>query len=345
MLLLSLVVPIFNMEAYLEKCLESILRQGLNDNEYEVILVNDGSKDRSQFICKQYVEKHQNFHLINQKNQGVAVARNVGISAARGKFVGFIDPDDYLLDNGLSIAFRKYADREDVDLIHFYSSYDFWDIKPIQDEIEYWGTTHDFLANNDCGLPSFCWIYIYRKEFLDRHNIRFKPYRVGEDQLFISTVFIANARYLSCKADIYRYVVRDSSASTNRSIDYARKSVIDYFNAYNDIIKAMNSYGVTKNLILYNACIRSLNSKKTFGFSRILTASYTYNEFAGIKSFGKKIGFIPFKSYNNGLKSKSISIVENFVLNNYMIYKIASYLFNYIITPYIMPRLRVSFNR
>lgn len=345
MLLLSLIVPVFNMEDYLEKCLKSILRQDLQDDEYEVILVNDGSKDDSEVICKRYVEKYNNFHLINQKNQGVAVARNAGINSAKGKFIAFIDPDDYLLDGGLNIAFRKYAERDDIDVIHFNFSYDYWDIKTIEDEIDYYGTTHEFLASHGYGLPSFCWIYIYRKEFLDKYDIRFKPYITGEDQLFISTVFIANARYLSCKADIYRYIVRGNSATTNRRKKHVRKCVEDYLNAYNDIINALQYYGVTNKQDVYKACVISVDSKKTFGFTRMLSSSYSYKEFKKNKRHCKEIGFIPFNSYNDSKKTKFICYIENIVINNFLVYKLASWAFNNVVTPYIMPRLRMSFKR
>lgn len=345
MLLLSLVLPVYNMEEYLEKCLDSILRQGLEQDEYEVILVNDGSKDNSRDICERYASRHENFRLINQENAGVAMARNTGINAARGKFVGFVDPDDYLLDNGLKVAFRRYAERDDIDVIHYYSSYDFWDIKPIDDRLEYEGTTHDLLARNKGGLPSFCWIYVYRKEFLDKHHIRFKPYCVGEDQLFVSTVFIANARYLSSKADIYRYVVRESSASTNRRKEHARKCVMDYLNAYNDILKALKHFGVDRKPDVYEACIRSVNSKKTFGYSRIMTAGYGHKDFKSIRNLCKKIGFTPFRTDSPDKKARLICSIENATLDNFVAYKLAACIFNHIITPYIMPKLRVSFKR
>lgn len=344
-MLLSLILPVYNMEEYLEKCLESILRQGLKEEEYEVILVNDGSKDGSQAICERYVASHQNFRLINQQNAGVAVARNTGIDAAKGEFIGFVDPDDYLLDNGLNIAFRKYAEREDLDVIHYYSSYDFWDVKPIVDEVEYDGATHDYLLTSGRGLPSFCWIYIYRKSFLDKHNIRFKKYRVGEDQLFVSTVFLANPRFLSVKADIYRYVVRESSASTNRRVEHARRCVEDYLNSYNDLMHEMERFGVTSNDALKKACVESVDSKKTFGYSRILTASYSYRDFKKIRKWCKEIGFTPFESHSDYWKSKLICGVENMTMNHFPIYKMASWMFNYVVAPYIMPKLRVSFNR
>lgn len=344
-ILLSLIVPVYNMEDYLARCMDSILRQGLNEYEYEVILVNDGSTDSSKSICEHYAKAHKNIHLINQSNSGVAIARNIGMANATGKFIGFVDPDDYLLDNGLKIAFRKYANREDIDVIHFYSSYDFWDVKPIVDRVEYVGTTHEILVANNGGLPSFCWIYIYKRDFLIRHNIKFKPYCVGEDQLFISTVFIANARYLSCKADIYRYVVRESSASTNRKKSHAHKCVKDYLDSYNDIMEALKLYGIDEASAVYEACMRSVNAKKTFCFSRMLTASFGYSDFLEIQKRCRDTGFIPFQSYSTTLKSKLINKIENSAISSFIIYKLVSAIFNNIVTPYIMPRLRLSFKR
>ena len=125
----SIIIPVYNVEQYLSKCLDSVLRQGWEENEYEVLLVNDGSKDRSLSICEQYAEKHNNFRIINQENAGVSAARNNGIEHAQGEFVGFLDSDDYLLDNGYSLATCPFNNRTDIDIIHFYSSYDFWEKK------------------------------------------------------------------------------------------------------------------------------------------------------------------------------------------------------------------------
>lgn len=345
MILLSLIVPIYNMETYLERCLDSILRQGLDEEEYEVILVNDGSTDNSKYICERYVANHHNFRLIDQPNSGVAVARNTGIDAASGKFIGFVDSDDYLLDGGLNIAFRKYADRDDIDVIHFCSSYDFWDVRPIVDEVDYEGTTHNLLTMGGGSLPTFCWIYIYRKDFLDTHNIRFKTYCIGEDQLFISSVFIANARYLSTKADIYRYVVRESSTTTNRKPEHARRCAVDYLKSYSDIMQALKIYGIDQQSEVYDACMRSVNSKKTIGYSRILSSAYGLGDFHRIKELCRSTSFYPISLPGQNMKVRLANWLVNASLSNFAVYKLVSCLFNHIVTPYIMPRLRVSFKR
>ena len=92
--LISVVVPVYNVEQYLKKCLDSIIKQKYNN--LEIIIVNDGSTDNSQKICQEYVKKDKRIKLITQKNQGLSAARNTGIDNAHGKYISFVDSDDYL---------------------------------------------------------------------------------------------------------------------------------------------------------------------------------------------------------------------------------------------------------
>ena len=111
---LSIIVPVFNVENYIRPCFESIFNQGLNDNEYEVIIVNDGSTDRSMEMIKDIIEKHNNVTIINQENQGLSVARNNGIAAAKGLYILMPDSDDLLIENSippmLEIALKTRVD-------------------------------------------------------------------------------------------------------------------------------------------------------------------------------------------------------------------------------------------
>ena len=90
----SIIVPIYNKEKYLEKCLDSILGQTYRD--LEIILVDDGSQDGSLEICRKYAEKNERIHVYAKKNGGVASARNLGLEKSQGSFLAFVDPDDYL---------------------------------------------------------------------------------------------------------------------------------------------------------------------------------------------------------------------------------------------------------
>lgn len=104
--LISVIIPLFNCGNYISRCIDSVRRQGLSDNEYEVIVVNDGSMDNGPEIVSRYSEKYSNIVLINQHNKGVSSARNLGLKHARGKWVHFVDADDFLIDNGYQHLIR-----------------------------------------------------------------------------------------------------------------------------------------------------------------------------------------------------------------------------------------------
>ena len=334
----SIIIPIYNVERFLRKCLDSVLRQGLPEEEYEVILVNDGSKDSSVTICEEYCKKYPHFRLITQKNAGVSAARNNGIDHAQGKYIVFLDADDYLLDNGLKLAFEHFKERDDIDVIHYYSSYDNWEVNEIDNTINFDGMGHELILRG--GLPSFCWLCFYRKDFLDKHQIRFKPYIVGEDQLFSSNVYIANPRIVSTKARFYRYVIHENSATTRRSVEHTRRCVDDYLNSYRDILECMEKYGIKNGNKLYDACIRSVNSKKMFGFSRILSAEYSHKQYKTVIENCRETGFYPVLPTAKGFKHHLTVKLMNGVMTNEWLYKPASFLFNRIIVPYILPKIR-----
>ena len=112
----SIIVPVYNVEKYLRKCIESLLRQGIGN--VEILLVNDGSTDSSSEICQEYVDNYSNIKLLHQDNQGVCAARNNGIVHATGEWIVLVDADDYLLDNGLKAAFEAVCSPDSFDVIH-----------------------------------------------------------------------------------------------------------------------------------------------------------------------------------------------------------------------------------
>ena len=111
--MISVIIPVYNVEAYLEECLDSVKNQTYTD--IEVILVNDGSIDNSQAICELYCQQDSRFHLINQENQGQSAARNHGVSASSGELITFVDSDDVLSIKYLEVL-NRYM-REDIDLV------------------------------------------------------------------------------------------------------------------------------------------------------------------------------------------------------------------------------------
>lgn len=98
---LSIIVPVYNVEQYLPKCVSSLLNQGLKDEDYEILLINDGSTDHSLSLCTDYAERYANIRVFSQPNSGVGIARNKGIDNALGEYIAFVDSADYLLQNGM----------------------------------------------------------------------------------------------------------------------------------------------------------------------------------------------------------------------------------------------------
>lgn len=110
----SVIIPVYNAEKYIEKCLDSILGQNFQD--FEVILVNDGSTDRSLEICKTVSNKNKCISVLDQENQGVSIARQKGINSASGQFIAFIDADDYVKRDYLEVLYKN-AIEYDVDIV------------------------------------------------------------------------------------------------------------------------------------------------------------------------------------------------------------------------------------
>lgn len=112
----SIIIPVYNQEIYLRECLESVVSQ--NDCNYEVILVNDGSTDKSDTICREFVKKYSNFRYIYQENAGLGGARNTGLANARGKYLFFLDSDDAIQPSCIGKLF-EYAEENAADIVYF----------------------------------------------------------------------------------------------------------------------------------------------------------------------------------------------------------------------------------
>src|SRR5690606_37960744 len=115
---LSVIIPVYNVEKYVAQCLDSVLDQNFEPNDYEIIVVNDGSTDGSLAIVQDYANKHKHIKLIDKKNGGVGSARNCGMDHAQGKYIYFIDSDDYLIPNCLNVLVDT-CERHKLDVLTF----------------------------------------------------------------------------------------------------------------------------------------------------------------------------------------------------------------------------------
>ena len=118
--LISIIVPIYNVEKYLRQCLDSILNQTYQN--FECLLINDGSPDNSADICREYVEKDSRFKYFEKENGGLSDARNYGIRQSKGSYITFVDSDDWLEENAVEILMKR-AEETGADLIYFNFTY------------------------------------------------------------------------------------------------------------------------------------------------------------------------------------------------------------------------------
>jgi len=248
--LISIIIPIYNAEKYVEKGLKSIINQNIGFENLEVICVNDNSTDCTLNILKKYDEKYENIKIINlQENHGhPGVPRNIGIDAASADYIMFMDQDDYFEEQGCEILYKKITEEE-VDIVsgRWYKFVN--DVKipfsPLESEIKIDNLKEDPTI---LGHPTFIWVKIFRKSFLQENKIYF-PETGIEDVVFTSHAFLKAKGIIMLKEDyVYTHFVNPDSISRSQSTYYLDQLLIGYQEAYNRF-KANGSRNYYKYLI------------------------------------------------------------------------------------------------
>lgn len=213
---LSLIIPVYNAERYIGQCLDSLLNQNLPDQDYEIVCVNDGSKDRSLSILEGYANAHANIRIVNKENGGVTTARNAGLEAARGDFIWFIDADDLVKENILA-QLKAMVPDTGCDRIVF-GAYEFTD--QMTEELLERSRTGQ-LETNTSWYDAVVWRSLLRKAFLREHNLYFRYPELthGEDGLFIYEVTLDNPVTVSTEEVLYFYRVHSGSADNTFSLE------------------------------------------------------------------------------------------------------------------------------
>lgn len=219
---ISIIIPVYNVEKYIEKCLDSIFSQELKD-DVEVIVVNDGTPDGSMDIVKRYADRNS-LTIVDQQNQGLSMARNNGLKVAHGEYVWFVDSDDSLLLGAIDKVRMAIGKHKDVDVIATVLLH--------KEEINgntYWEYTPDFsvktgreymFRGNHLGASQR---YIFRRDFLLDNNLFFMPNVYHEDGEFgHKMMYLAKSVYVMPEP-IYCYLLRSSG-----SIMSARKMKMNY---------------------------------------------------------------------------------------------------------------------
>lgn len=305
MLLLSYIVPVFNSSKYLGKCLDSIMNQGLQDDQYEIVLIDDGSTDNSLDICHGYQEKFSFIKVISQENSGVASARNAGLAKAEGKFICFVDSDDYLTSNSISAILDEVGARN-AQLIRFWMII----LEEGEGEPPYQKGTTNFEGNafkyvERFGFDTFCVSFLYDRQWLLESKIQFEPFKMAEDYLFISKLLLLDPSVISTTYRTYNYVKHSSSTTGDRSPEHAKICARDLFSVVDSLMTYSEKLTIDERMKGFLA--HSAQGKMRAFISRVLSSNISVPEFRMMISRLKELSVLPTRLDSERMKQKMIS--------------------------------------
>ncbi len=253
---ISIIVPIFNTERFIVKCIRSILNQTLVD--FELILVNDGSTDKSGEICDEFAKKDQRIRVIHKRNGGVSSARNVGLNIARGKYIGFVDSDDYVKKDMYEILYNAIT-LNVADIVVC----DFWELDEVGGQrlntieniykvqkLNNIESLNQMYLNKSMYIRNVVpWNKLYKRNLFD--NIQYEIGNIYDDETVVHKLFYNSKKVIYTNLKLYYYVQRSGSQMNSefhiKRFDkiYALKDREEYFRKkqeYNIHQKALKHY-------------------------------------------------------------------------------------------------------
>lgn len=259
---ISIVVPVYNVEKYLKECINSLLEQDFR-GQYEIICVNDGSTDSSLQVLKEYEKSNEKIVLINQKNKGLSAARNTGLKNAKGKYVMFIDSDDYLKNPKVLSLLYDEIEKNDLDFVVADFEYNYeekvknYRIKrsqAIKNKIMIGRDFYD-LGIKTKSIMSVVWNKLYKKEFLEKNNLFFYEGIFYEDMEFTPRAYYLAKRVKYVDEVIIMYRQREGSITSNINAEK--------LDSYLAVAESLNQFN--KN---YNS--ESLNNSELYTYVKLI---------------------------------------------------------------------------
>lgn len=315
----SVIIPVYNTEKYLQTTIDSIINQSLKD--LEIILVNDGSTDNSLDLLKKYVIKDKRITLINQKNGGLSNARNNGLRQAHGKYIYFIDSDDSLELDALEYLFDE-SEKNNLDVLYFdaksvyengdlentKSSYKTYYDRPGKYQGVYKGVElFAQMLNDGTYRPSAC-IQFIKKSFLDSTGVWFPEGVIHEDNYFTAALIVKADRVSHRNKKFYRRLVRNSSIMTRRE---SFSNVLGYFTC----MRELACYAVQNNIddIGKNALSHFLNNVNQ-NLSRIFykLSPSEYENYLQLNPIDQALIYYFWKKNHAIMIDEVISIINSF---------------------------------
>lgn len=335
---LSVIVPVYNVEKFLPRCLDSLLRQGMNVGEWEVICVNDGSPDGSAAILADYERRHPDiFRVITQENMGLGGARNTGTAQAQGEYVTYLDSDDYLIDGAYRYLLDHFCeDKPDV-LCYMHRNI-FTDGVSLADpdakpdgEVTFDGDGVD--AYNEFPLP-FVWSKFYKRDFMECHGIR-SEIVICQDEVFNFEIFRhhPHTRIVSCP--VCRYEMGNMN-SIQRTVN--KEQVLVQLNDLYYNIGIMECYLKGEDTCMTPAVHRNINNFRNVYNKKILSVKLTRDEWR------RYMRVLPVRHqesvYGDSFVGKAVAMLKNMAGHSYPAYCFVRFFYYHIFLKYILPRIQ-----
>lgn len=262
---LSIIVPVYNVEQWLHRCLKSLFVQDLPEDEFEVIIVNDGSTDSSLHIANRFASEHLNIKVVCRENGGLSAARNTGIEHAQGKFIWFVDSDDFIEPKSIK-PLLEYAEANNLDVMCFNLQRYFedgriwkYENKEISDGEIMDGA--EFVCRQH--MPPAAWVALYRRDYLVANGLHFMEGILHEDMEFTPRAYFLAGRIAYRDTVVVNYFQREGSIMKSSQSGRRVSSFLQICDSLHDFM--------TSNTMMDNESRNYFRGKIAFSFSQALS--------------------------------------------------------------------------
>lgn len=279
---LSVIIPVYNVEQYLPECLESVLNQDLDENLYEVIIIDDGSPDNSREIAEAYQDRYSNIKIIIRQNGGISKARNAGIRAATGEYIVMLDSDDFYSKKFFKEIFNLIDKHNHPDIVLFDFNY-FYMHDNIHERVNRPYTPHDFedlsgmealemILNKELMYTWYAWPFFVKLSLIKEHQLYFKQNKNYEDMMWTPVVFSLANKIIYYNHAVLEYRKQNQGQITG-TVSY--KNVVDPIYAPSIVKELLDINNVNLKESTYNKLMRNISYKyfTAYAFGSLLTKS------------------------------------------------------------------------
>ena len=307
---LSIIVPVYNVEAFLTKCVDSLLAQDLPADDYEIIIVDDGSTDGSGALADALAAEHGNIRVIHQRNRGLSGARNAGIPVASGTYVMFVDSDDFLCPNVLGTLVGLMESKE-LDILRFNYQNVNMDgavfepnkyVKPFVDYSDVVCDGETFL-NERLGYACYAWQFLVKASILQQEGNGFKEGIYFEDVEWTPRILLQARRVASTDTLVYNYLFRTGSIARNKDAEKKRKAI-------RDKMTILEGFAALRSQVKDDRWFRGMSSQIALSIFDIVGRFFYPERKEYIRALKRQVAF-PLSTYHATKSSKRKILLAN----------------------------------